>query len=461
MTTAIGVRSLWPIPIRMHRLGGMWEDDTVQTEDGQITALQLTEESDSETRRSAPPLAASAAVEPVSWEGKLIRWLLQASGNPRVEMVLWNGDRVWTCKEVPVVKLHIADRGTLLRACADPHMEFGDGYSEGRIRVEGDLEQFIEDIYRGDGAHNKVVTLLRNFVHRLQRGSSNTLSGSKQNIHHHYDIGNEFYSLWLGATMAYTCAYFPTQETALDDAQRAKMDHVCRKLRLRAGERVVEAGCGWGSLALHMARHYGVKVTAFNISKEQIQFARGRAKAERLENQVEFVEDDYRNIRGSYDAFVSVGMLEHVGVENYPQLGRVIYGCLQQGGRGLIHTIGRNRPKPMHPWIDRRIFPGAEPPSLRQLMDIFEEHTFSVLDVENLRLHYARTLDHWWRLFEAARGRIAEMFDERFVRMWRVYLLGSKATFSVGELQLFQVLFAPKRNNQVPWTRDHIYHSCQ
>jgi cyclopropane-fatty-acyl-phospholipid synthase len=432
----------------------------VQNDDEQVSAVHSADAAEPAARSSVPPLTRDGA-EPKSWEGKLIRWLLQASGNPRVAMVLWNGDRVWTCQETPVVTLHLADRGTLLRACADPHMEFGDGYSEGRIRVEGDLEQFIEDVYRGDGAHNKALTLLRNFIHWLQRGDSNTLDSSKQNIHHHYDIGNEFYALWLGSTMAYTCAYFPTQETGLDDAQIAKMDHVCRKLRLRAGERVVEAGCGWGSLALHMARHYGVRVRAFNISREQILFARERARLERLEGQVEFVEDDYRNISGSYDAFVSVGMLEHVGVANYPRLGRVINGCLQRNGRGLIHTIGRNRPKPMHPWIDRRIFPGAEPPSLRQMMDIFEEHTFSVLDVENLRLHYARTLDHWWRQFEAQSGRIAAMFDERFVRMWRVYLLGSKATFGVGELQLFQVLFAPGRNNEVAWSRDHLYHSCQ
>ena len=432
----------------------------MQNEDEQITDVQLTRGSEPAPRDPVQPVIRAAA-EPKSWEGKLIRWLLRASGSPRVEMVLWNGDRIWTCELPPVVTLHLGDRGTLLRACADPHMEFGDGYSEGRIRVEGDLEQFIEDVYRGDGSHNRAITLLRNFTHWLQRGHSDTLASSKENIHHHYDIGNAFYSLWLGSTMAYTCAYFPTEQTGLDAAQVAKMDHVCRKLRLRAGERVVEAGCGWGSLALHMARHYGVKVRAFNISKEQILFARERAKAERLDAQVEFVEDDYRNISGSCDAFVSVGMLEHVGVKNYPELGNVIHGCVQSGGRGLIHTIGRNSPKPMHPWIDRRIFPGAEPPSLRQMMDIFEGHNFSVLDVENLRLHYARTLDHWWRLFEAESGRIAAMFDERFVRMWRVYLLGSKATFSVGQLQLFQVLFAPGRNNSIAWTRDHLYHSCQ
>ncbi|MET0657252.1 MAG: cyclopropane-fatty-acyl-phospholipid synthase family protein, partial [Steroidobacteraceae bacterium] len=231
-----------------------------------------------------------------------------------------------------------------------------------------------------------------------------------------------------------------------------------RKLRLHPGEQVVEAGCGWGGLALHMAQHYGVKVRAFNISREQILYARERAQVEGLGQRVEFVEDDYRNISGQYDAFVSVGMLEHVGIENYPELGCVIHRSLKpNAGRGLIHSIGRNWWKPMHRWIDRRIFPGADPPSLRQMMDIFEARDFSVLDVENLRLHYARTLQLWHELFEQNAGRVAQMFDERFVRMWRLYLLGSRAAFLSGEMQLFQVLFARGTNNDVPWTREHLY----
>jgi len=176
-----------------------------------------------------------------------------------------------------------------------------------------------------------------------------------------------------------------------------------------------------------------------------------------LSNEVEFVEDDYRNISGHYDKFVSVGMLEHVGAENFPELGRVIKGCLKDSGLGLIHTIGRNRAKLMHRWIDRRIFPGAHPPSLKEMMDIFENSNFSVLDVENLRLHYAKTLEWWHALYERSTDKVAKMFDDRFVRMWRLYLLGSQAAFSVGELQLFQAVFAPGRNNQIPWTRADIY----
>jgi cyclopropane-fatty-acyl-phospholipid synthase len=235
------------------------------------------------------------------------------------------------------------------------------------------------------------------------------------------------------------------------------MDHVCRKLRLKAGESVVEAGCGWGTLALHMARNYGVRVRAFNISREQVAYARERAAREGLSGQVEYVEDDYRNISGRFDAFVSVGMLEHVGVANYEALGAVIRRALQGRGRGLIHSIGRNYPAPLQPWIEKRIFPGAYPPSLGEMMGIFEPSNLSILDVENLRLHYARTLRDWLVLYENASERVRQMFDEKFVRMWRLYLAGSVAAFTTGTLQLFQVVFAPGESNDVPLTRAHLY----
>jgi cyclopropane-fatty-acyl-phospholipid synthase len=206
-----------------------------------------------------------------------------------------------------------------------------------------------------------------------------------------------------------------------------------------------------------MAERYGVTVRAFNLSREQIAFARRRAEAEGLSQRIEFVEDDYRNAAGQYDAFVSVGMLEHVGLENFEELGRVIDRALTPTGRGLIHSIGRNLAQPLDPWTEKRIFPGAYPPSLRQMMDIFEPSGLSVLDVENLRLHYARTLEHWLERYEAAADKVCAMFDNRFVRMWRMYLAGSVATFRIGGLQLFQIVFARGSDNTVPWTREHLY----
>ena len=184
-------------------------------------------------------------------------------------------------------------------------------------------------------------------------------------------------------------------------------------------------------------------------------YSRQRARDAGLDNRVEFIEDDYRNLRGRFDAFVSVGMLEHVGVENYPELGALIERSLTDSGRGLIHSIGRDCPSSMNPWIERRIFPGATPPSLSEMMQIFEPFGLSVLDVENLRLHYAKTLEHWLERYENASDSVSAMFDPAFVRAWRLYLAGSLAAFRSGAMQLFQVSFARSGYNQIPWTRRH------
>jgi cyclopropane-fatty-acyl-phospholipid synthase len=284
------------------------------------------------------------------------------------------------------------------------------------------------------------------------------LTESKRNIHHHYDIGNDFYKLWLDReALQYTCAYYADPGMTIEQAQQAKMHHVARKLRLKAGERVVEAGSGWGGFAIFMAKNYGVHVRSFNISHEQVSYARSWAGREGLLDRVEFVEDDYRNLKGTYDVFVSIGMLEHVGAGNYRDLGALMSKALTPEGRGLVHTIGRDKPAPLNPWIDKRIFPGAYPPTLREMMDLFEPHDLSVLDVENIRLHYARTLEHWHERYEQNVDAVRNMFDETFVRAWRLYLVGSIAAFLTGKLQLFQVLYARSGVNNVPWTRAHVY----
>ena len=415
----------------------------------------------SESKRGAPPAKGKKAEAEASPGDTRARdnWLLarvrSVLGDPPIEFAIRGGDRVRTVKS-PVARVTFESRKQVLSILTDPWVRFGDAYSDGTLAIEGDLVGLLETIYRSSGMGGK-SSRVRRAVNLLHRPHLNTLSGSRDNIHHHYDISNNFYSLWLGSTMAYTCAYYPTPTATLDEAQTAKMDHVCRKMRLRPGESVVEAGCGWGALGLHMARHYGVRVRAFNISHEQIVYARARAAREGLAGRVEYIEDDYRNISGHYDAFVSVGMLEHVGLKNYGTLGQVVRRCLGSNGRGLIHSIGRNHPARLQPWIEKRIFPGAYAPSLGEMARIFEPADLSVLDVENLRLHYAQTLRHWLALYEKASDKVREMFDERFVRMWRLYLAGSVAAFSTGTMQLFQVVFATSDNNDVPWTRAHLY----
>jgi len=316
----------------------------------------------------------------------------------------------------------------------------------GEVEIRGDLLALLEAIYQALGP-----TTRRSWWPRTR---ANDASAARENVHRHYDLGNDFYRLWLDRALVYTCAYFPTPDATLEDAQIAKMDLICRKLRLRPGEQVIEAGCGWGSLALLMAKRYGVTVRAFNISSEQIAYARSRAREERLDDRIEFVEDDYRNIDGPCDVFVSIGMLEHVGASDYPTFGKVIDRVLPGHGRGLLHFIGRNQATPLNPWIRKRIFPGAYAPTLREVFgEILEPHALSVLDVENLRLHYAKTLLHWRERFQDARGTVAAMFDERFARAWELYLAGSQAAFTTGTMQLFQVVFARGATNAIPWLR--------
>ncbi len=386
----------------------------------------------------------------------MVRTFLKLIGDPALRVTLWDGKEVAGGGPTPAVGLLIRDRAALRRLLLNPLLYFGDDYSAGRIEIEGGLVALLGTVYQAMARTPRFNKVSDPVAYRRNQPKLNSLSGSRQNIHHHYDIGNDFYQLWLDDEMLYTCAYFPDQAATLEDAQVAKMDLVCRKLRLQAGQTVVDAGCGWGALARHMARRYGVTVKAYNISHEQIVYARQRARTEGLAGLVEYVEDDYRNISGRYDAFVSVGMLEHVGPDHYQELGRVVDRSLTEQGLGLIHTIGQNRAAPMSPWFLKRIFPGSYPPTLRELMKVLEPWEFTVLDVENLRLHYAKTVEHWLQRFELHQDRIHEMFDECFVRAWRLYLSGCISNFSVGTLQLFQVVFSRPSNNHIPWTRSHL-----
>ncbi len=387
----------------------------------------------------------------------LIRKQMARLGNPPVTIVTEDGSTAYSPKEKSVGTILILDRRTLLQFAVHPELHFGDAYSEGKIEIEGNLLEVLECAFKCMAKAPKGGPVKTWRTKISGRPRLKTLSGSRKNIHDHYDIGNEFYRLWLDNRMQYTCAYFRTPSVTLEEAQIAKMDHVCRKLMLKSGETVVEAGCGWGTFALHMAKNYNVKVKAYNISHQQVINARERAKVEGLENRVEYIEDDYRNIKGKFDVFVSIGMLEHVGAQHYRDLGKIIERSLKVDGRGVVHSIGRNKAEPMNPWIERRIFPGAYAPTLREMMDIFEPSGLSILDVENLRLHYVKTLEHWLERFEQEKDQIGTMFDEKFIRSWRLYLVGSIAAFTTGDLQLFQVVFAHPNKNDLPWTRDYLY----
>jgi cyclopropane-fatty-acyl-phospholipid synthase len=396
---------------------------------------------------SVPTFSSQTAPQASTSVDRLVLRRIRASvPSARLRFVLWDGFELPYSGDAPVGTIVFRNRRALFSWVWNPELNFGEAYMFGAVELQGDLVAMLCEIYRALASKQRGHTA---------RQVANDERTARENVHRHYDLGNDFYRLWLDRELVYTCAFFPRPDDTLEDAQIAKMDRVCRKLRLAAGERVVEAGCGWGSLALFMARKYGVSVRAFNVSTEQIAYARSRAREEGLADRVEFVEDDYRNVSGRYDVFVSVGMLEHVGLADYRAFGEVVERSLTAAGRGLLHFIGRNQPGELNPWIRKRIFPGAYPPALPEVCErVLEPWNLSVLDVENLRLHYASTLDHWRRRFESAADDVRRMFDDTFVRAWRLYLAGSQAAFTTGSMQLFQVLFARGASNAIPWTRD-------
>jgi cyclopropane-fatty-acyl-phospholipid synthase len=387
----------------------------------------------------------------------LIGWIMRRAGNPNISIRLWNGDEFRMTAALPVACMELCKRRAVLRLLLSPSMGFGEGFSNGLIKIHGDLRAFANEVTAAMTRHREGRYYGPKIRSMLSAIHSNTLLRSWRNVHHHYDLGNEFYKLWLDERMVYTCAYFDKPDATLADAQVAKLEHVCRKLKLQPGQTVVEAGCGWGALALHMAEHYGVNVTAYNNSSEQLALARQVAAVKGLEDRVKFVEADYRSIDTRCDVFVSVGMLEHVGLGNFRTLGDLIHRNLKPEGIGLIHSIARSHPERMDPWIVKHIFPGGHAPSLSEMMAVFEPQDLSILDVENLRPHYARTCAMWLENFEAAEDQVTAMYGEEFARMWRLYLAGSSAGFESGTLQLYQILFAPRGCKNVPWTRNYQY----
>ena len=398
----------------------------------------------------------------LSWtiERHLLKLLYNSIGRPRIVMKLWDGTCIGEATEnTPGIVIH--NRSSLWKLIFNPELQFGEGYSEATIDIEGDLVALLEAIYAARKGSASQQRLIETLLHQNKKLSAykfniNPLK-ARENAQHHYDLSNDFYRLWLDEEMVYTCAYFPSGTATLEQAQFAKMEHICKKLELKPGDQVIEAGCGWGGLSRHMAKHYGVTVKAYNVSHAQILEANARCKQAGLDDRITYIEDDYRNISDEADVFVSVGMLEHVGPRHYRELGALIDRVLREDGRGLIHTIGQNQSQPVNPWLHKYIFPDGHPPTLREMMDIFEPFDFTLNDIENIGFHYALTLEQWLQSFEQHTDEVREMFDEFFVRMWRLYLSGSIANFTTGNLQLYQALFTRAGNRRLQMTREHLY----
>lgn len=357
-----------------------------------------------------------------------------------------------------VAKLH--DRRIEWALALDPSLAFGEAFMSGRLSLErGSIYDLLE-------------TLIINANRQTQPGTSRLLDGLRyttrlvrqynpagraaRNAAHHYDIPPDIYELFLDPDWQYSCAYFPHEGVDLAEAQRSKKRHIIAKLRMAPGQSVLDIGCGWGGLALSVARLTEARVTGITLSSEQLRRARERAQAAGLDAQVSFALQDYRNVDRQFDRIVSVGMFEHVGVNHYQKFFDKIYALLKNDGVALVHSIGRSEgPGITNPFIEKYIFPGGYIPSLSEVLPAIERSGLMVADIEILRLHYAWTLRAWREAFMARRGAAKQIMGERFCRMWEFYLAGSELAFRHQGMMVFQIQLI-KQIDALPLTRDYI-----
>lgn len=350
---------------------------------------------------------------------------------------------------------------TLRRIARDPEMMLGETYMNGEWDVpQGKLVALLEVLMANfsdspSEAQGIKARLLKNIIH-----PGNGIMRSYRNVAHHYDLDEWVFRRFLDQDMQYSCAYFYAPDISLDEAQRAKCQHIMNKLVLSPGQHVLDIGCGWGGLALYLAEHAGVKVTGLTLSREQLRVATNRAMERGLQNLVEFRLQDYREHTGSYDRIVCVGMFEHVGVAHYERYFDQLSHLLRPLGSALLHTIGRyGPPSTTNPWIRKYIFPGGYNPALSEVTGAIEKSGLIACDVEVLRLHYALTLEAWYKRFQSHREQVAERMGERFCRMWEFYLASCEASFRWRNLVVFQIQLG-HRLEALPITRDYLYETA-
>jgi cyclopropane-fatty-acyl-phospholipid synthase len=360
----------------------------------------------------------------------------------------------------PNVTMRLSDRSLYHKLVFNPELNAGEAYMDGRMSFEDStLRDFLTlfSLNRLSLASYPLQKVLRRVSRMFKKGQqANPIGKAQQNVAHHYDLGNDFYKLFLDEGLQYSCAYFTNDDNTLEQAQRNKLRLLAAKLNLSPGLKILDIGCGWGDLALYLARLADVEVVGVTLSKEQFELANARARKAGLDNRVRFELKDYRKVEDRFDRIVSVGMFEHVGVHHYGEFFGKINELMDDDGLALIHSIGHmSPPGTASPWLRKYIFPGAYSPALSEVFEVVEQNSLWVTDLEFLRLHYAKTLAHWAQRFEANRDKVEAMYDARFARMWEFYLISAEMMFRTGSQLVFHMQLARKRD-AAPIVRDYI-----
>ena len=359
------------------------------------------------------------------------------------------------------IQIKILDKQLHFKLLIQPDLYLGEAYTEGKIVIEnGTLTDFLDIALMNIG--RKDINIISYLINKF-RGSYryltnfNFIKKSKMNVSHHYDISDDLYDLFLDPKRQYSCAYFKNENDSLETAQNNKIQHIIKKLNIKPNQKVLDIGCGWGSLAIDVAKSAQCEVVGITLSENQFKYCTQKAKELNLENQLTFKLMDYRELNDKFDRIVSVGMFEHVGRKFYNKFFKQIDNLLDKDGVSLIHTIGSvNPPRDPHPWITKYIFPGGYTPSLSEVTTPIEKAGLIVSDIEVLRLHYAHTLRHWKENCIKNKEKIISMFDEKFFRMWEFYLAGCEMSFKWGDQVVYQFQLT-KNYTSTPETRDNIY----
>lgn len=389
---------------------------------------------------------------------KLLKSFFEKLVQGGFKVIYWDGEEAEYGTDKPQVTIRFNEPLSSEFDLSEPILSFGEAYMEGSIDFEGELEGLMRiiklnrDQLKSNRLSSKLVskfTELKNKALQKQQ---------KEDIQQHYDLGNDFFSLWLDETLSYSCAYFKSPEDTLYQAQIQKIDHTLKKLNLQPGERLLDIGSGWGWLIIKAAKEYGVEAVGITLSEEQHQATQERIVNLGLEGQVEVKLLDYLDLSEDekFDKIVSVGMFEHVGKENLFKYITKVKELLVEGGISLLHTITGLTEDPVNKWVDKYIFPNGYIPALQEIVSLLSKYRLHLLHAENLRRHYAMTLDCWHDNFCQQLDKVEEMFDQRFIRMWDLYLRGAAANFRVGSLNIHQLLFSNGPADCLPLTFDYI-----